>query len=138
MANTLIVCDGNIACAKGVTNCVLIATGKVTMQFGHGNVVLQNAREVPGLLQFYDTRQAGVEVEEKDGITVKKVMDGKPFAKPGFREGDKVLAINGAKVGSYQEFRRLVRRNAMAGKETVFTIEQPGKRSVELTVALTD
>ncbi len=135
--NSLIVCDGNISCAKGASNCVLIATGKVARQNEFGCAIIKNAREVPGVLKFYDTRQAGVEVEDKDGLTVKKALDGKPFAKAGFQEGDKVLAIDGAKVDTCQEFRRLIRRNALSDKETVFKLQRADK-TLELTVALQD
>jgi S1-C subfamily serine protease len=90
-------------------------------------------------LKFYDVKQSGIEVQQaKEGVVVKKVHKGKPFAKAGVQEGDRLLALDGTKIDSLDVFRRLVRRNAMANNDIVLTVERPGKGKLNLTVELTD
>jgi hypothetical protein len=131
----LIVCDGNIT-LDGGGSVVFIATG--TIKEDCGACVRQKTREAYGMVKFYDTKQAGVEAADADGrVVVKKVVDGLPFARAGFLPGDCILAADGKKVGGFDEFRRLLRRNSMANKETVFKVRR-GERDLELTVQLAD
>jgi hypothetical protein len=140
LKNCIIICDGNIQ-ADFASSCILIATGKVKLgsTAGGGCVIIENARKALGLIKFYDVRQAGIEVAKSaKGMVVKKVLKGKPFAEAGICRGDCILALDGARVSSPQVFRRLVRRNAMANKKVVFTVERADKQKLKVTVGLKD
>jgi S1-C subfamily serine protease len=101
-------------------------------------VVILNAREPLGLLKLFDVRQAGIEVGPSGaGVEVRKVVAGSPFARAGFRVGDRVTAADGQKFSSPGQFRRAVRRGTMANEDVVFTVRQAG-RTLDLAVALTD
>src|SRR5262249_33255349 len=117
----------------------LIATGTVRVtDLDDDTIVIQKTDNPLGLLKLYNTRQAGIEVEEKENtVRVKTVLDGKPFAKAGFKVGDQVLAVNGEKLTKREEFRKAVRRAAMANKEAVFKVQWL-QNVVEIKVPLTD
>jgi membrane-associated protease RseP (regulator of RpoE activity) len=137
--NCILVCEGNIE-LRNVFNCLVIASGTVKTDSIYGNdvLILQKVQEAFGAIKFYDTKQAGIEAgEAQEGVAVKKVLDGKPFAKAGFKEGDGIIAINGTKVRNAEEFRRLVRRQTACSKEMVFKVGR-GERTLELTVVPTD
>jgi hypothetical protein len=138
IGNCVVFCDGSIETGD-VGKSVLIATGPIKITVKHPDaVVIPNARNALGLLKLFDTRQAGVEVEEaRAGVVVKAVLDGKPFAKAGVRAGDRVLAIGGKKLANMEQFRRAVRRGAMANEDVALTLERSG-RKLEITVPLTD
>ncbi len=137
--NCILICDGDIE-LRNVFNCLVIASGTVKIESIYGDDVLsvQKAQEAFGVIKFYDPKQAGIEVgEAQEGVAVKKVLEGKPFAKAGFKEGDAIIAINGTKVRNAEEFRRLVRRQTACSKEMVFKVGR-GERTLELTVVPTD
>jgi membrane-associated protease RseP (regulator of RpoE activity) len=143
LGGCVIICSGSIE-TLSAGDCLLIAAGTVKLtddrrQEGKNSyVIIENAREALGLVKFYDTLQAGIEVAEAEGVvTVKKVPDGKPFAKAGLREGDRVLAVNGTKIGDAAALRKVIRQSAMANKEAVFKVKR-AEQTLELTVALTE
>jgi hypothetical protein len=137
--NSVVYCDGSIE-VDNVEKSILIATGpiKIKGKIDAESIIIEKTDTPLGLLKLYDTRQAGIEVEEKeDGVRVKAVLEGKPFAKAGFKVGDQVLAINGEKLTKREDFRKGVRRAAMANKEAVFKVQRP-QNVVEIKVPLTD
>lgn len=141
--NCVVYCDGNIT-ADIVGESILVATGTVKINndppelaklVKHG-IIIEHAREPLGLIKFFDPKQVGIEVDAVgDGVAVKKVLDGQTFAKAEFKEGDRVLAVCGTNIESPEQFRRLVRRSAASGKDTMFKVRR-GDRTLELTVTL--
>jgi hypothetical protein len=138
LTDCIVFCDGSIE-TDNIGNVVLIATGRITIKGAKSDkdVVIENAREALGLLKLSDTQVAGVAVEEsRKGVVVKKVMEGKPFGKAGVREGDYLIGLDGKNLPNTQEFRREVRRLALANKEAVLKVKR-GKQTMEMKVALT-
>jgi hypothetical protein len=156
--SSIIVCDGNLTINDGVHDCIFIARGVVNCpDFIHKCLIITSGKaKLPqgaavkesaikenepnplGIVKFFDLAQVGVEVEEsKDGIVVRKVLDGKPFAKAGFKEGDRVLAVNGVSVVHSWELRIFVRRGTASEKGTTFRVQR-GEKLLEIAVGLTD
>jgi regulator of sigma E protease len=62
---------------------------------------------------------------------VENVVEGSPAAKAGFQSGDKIVAIDGSRVESFDDLQRIVAPNA--GNELIFTVER-GTQTVDLKV----
>lgn len=62
---------------------------------------------------------------------VETVVEGSPAAKAGFQSGDKIVAIDGNRVESFDDLQRIVAPNA--GNELIFTVER-GTQTVDLKV----
>jgi hypothetical protein len=134
----IVFCDGSIE-TDDICDAILIATGSIKIKGAKSDkmVVIENARDVFGLLKLSDERLAGVVAEQaRKGVLVKKVLEGKPFGKAGVREGDYLIGLDGKDLPNTQEFRREVRRLALANKEAVLKVKR-GKQTMELKVALT-
>jgi len=58
--------------------------------------------------------------------TVGRVMDGFPAAAAGIRVGDRIVAVNGEPVGTFEELARRV--HTRAGQEVTLIIERAGER----------
>jgi regulator of sigma E protease len=58
--------------------------------------------------------------------TVGRVMDGFPAAAAGIRVGDRIVAVNGEPVGTFEELARRV--HTQAGQEVTLIIERAGER----------
>src|SRR5262249_46493442 len=69
----IIFCDGSIE-GYQVLDSILIATGSIGVKSRPSDsVVLEKSREPLKLLKLYDTRQAGVEVDEsREGVVARK------------------------------------------------------------------
>jgi S1-C subfamily serine protease len=66
---------------------------------------------------------------------VKKVLEGKPFAKAGVREGDRVLTVNGDEVAGSEAFRKRLRKETVLEKAIKLQLWR-GDKAVEVTVKL--
>jgi hypothetical protein len=76
----------------------------------------------------------GIEVDDADGIVVKKVLPGSPADKAGFKPGDKIETI---KTTTIDDARDLKRALAKAGVGIKFTVSvKRGNKSEELTLEL--
>lgn len=62
---------------------------------------------------------------------VETVVEGSPAAKAGFQSGDKIVAIDGNRVESFDDLQRIVAPNA--GNELIFTVER-GTQTLDLNV----
>lgn len=62
---------------------------------------------------------------------VETVVEGSPAAKAGFQSGDKIVAIDGSRVESFDDLQRIVAPNA--GNELIFTVER-GTQTLDLNV----
>lgn len=62
---------------------------------------------------------------------VETVVEGSPAAKAGFQSGDKIVAIDGSRVESFDDLQRIVAPNA--GNELIFTVER-GTQTLDLKV----
>ncbi|MFQ5989309.1 MAG: RIP metalloprotease RseP [Candidatus Methylomirabilales bacterium] len=58
--------------------------------------------------------------------TVGRVLDGFPAKKAGIRVGDRIVAVNGEPVGSFEELARQI--HVRPGQEVTLTVERTGER----------
>lgn len=76
----------------------------------------------------------GIEVDDADGIVVKKVLAGSPADKAGFKPGDKIETIKTSTIDDARDLRRAL---AKAGVGTKFTVTvKRGKKTEELSLEL--
>jgi hypothetical protein len=132
----LVVCDGSIECHIA-SGSILIATGTVKLRSGSpgGNLIIEHAHEALGLVKFFGTQQAGIQVAESRGqLVVEKVEPDTPFALAGMRPGDRIIAIDGQKVRTPTVFRQMVRRAFLLQEESVVTVERGDGPSLNVTV----
>jgi hypothetical protein len=158
LRSAIVVCDGEVEVKKSMGQCIVVARGAVKCPqedfagcilvsassiqapkgAARGNEIRENEQEQLGLIRFFELTQAGVEVEaDKGGVRVKRVEDGKPFARAGLKPGDVVLALGGTAADSPEEFRRLVRRKLAEGADAFLKLRRTGK-VLEIAVPLKD
>jgi S1-C subfamily serine protease len=77
--------------------------------------------------------------EENSRLQIKSAKEDSPFARCGFRSGDCLLAADGKRIESADDFRRVVRRylaeSVMEPKSLPVQAERAGKK-IELTLEL--
>jgi hypothetical protein len=138
---SIIFCDGEVF--TGVINhSIVIATGDIKTidqpKDDPHSLVLRNSTTLLKPLKLFDPLQLGVEVEESDrAVIVRKILSGKPFAQGGMKEGDEIITFNNTPIKSSALFRKLVRRESMAGKSAAVEVKRDGKM-LKLTVPLRD
>jgi hypothetical protein len=127
--DSVVFCDGNIE-TDNVYNSFVIASGHVKVNRPViESVVIQKDHDALGFVKPFALEKAGVTVRSVDcGLEVTQVADGKPFARAGLRRGDLVLSVDEEKPNSAEEFRKLVRRNALPFKITALTVLRKGER----------
>jgi hypothetical protein len=96
-----------------------------------GNLFLHTDRGPLQVFRFFELRDVGLEVAG-DTLGVARVLDGKPFARAGFRKGDRILTVDRADVSGPEELRCLLRRKA-PGETAAVTVARGGQ-VVTLTV----
>jgi PDZ domain len=139
VGNSVIFADGDIT-VENPANCLLMATGRVYVKGKAKDcVIVEKSRQPLGLLKAFDTSQVGIQVKESDGaVVVENVAAGEPFAKAGFRVGDRITTAEKIRLSNPEQFRRPVRRQAMAAEPLNCKIHRPGVGEVEIRVPLTD
>jgi len=123
----IIICDGDIETC-GATNSVLIASGAVKIRGASPNcVIIQKEANPLKCIKRFEVSSVGIDVKEaKPGVEVLGVVDGKPFAAAGLVKGDRVLEVQGAKINTAEEFRRVVRRYCVDDVITRVKIRRDG------------
>jgi hypothetical protein len=76
----------------------------------------------------------GLEFEEKDGIVVKKVLEGGPAAKAGFKPGDKIESVKNASIDDSKDLARAFAKAGVGVKLKVAV--KRGDKSEELMLEL--
>lgn len=142
ISDSLLVCDGNVTLTAQVCNSVILATGMVSVgAFVKDSVIISGGdvkvgvefpdspvdslikksliqihqRDPLNFIHFFDLAEQGIEVKEsRQQIRVAEVTAGRRFAQSGIRKGDRIEAVDGVKVASVEEFRRLLRRRMQA------------------------
>jgi len=134
--DSVIFCDGDVS-SERVHRSVIVATGKVASEkhFTKDNVIVEQARNPLPFLKLFEPADVGIEVTAaEDGVQVKQVRPGSPFAGAGAQAGDRIIAVNGEAVASAEHFRRLLRSRVAANADTAFSVRRRGTE-LQLRVA---
>jgi hypothetical protein len=111
-----------------------VAVGVATL----GSGVERNA-EGPSafrLFPFFDPARLGIETALVKGeLHVTKVHPGKVFAEAGLQADDVITAVDKARPGSVENFRKLLRRKEIAGRATLSV--RRGDKTLNLAVTFT-
>ena len=135
IVNSIIICDGDVRVIDGhVVNSVICARGTITTgSFFKDSVIEQHAKNPLGLLTFFDPRQLGVKVETVKGeLVVKRVQAKTAFAQAGLRAGDVITTLGKKSPGSYEEFRKSLRRKVAEGRASLSV--RRGEKTLEIAV----
>ncbi len=137
---SLIVARGNVTLPSNVDGCAVFAGGTITQarpaSRPAGCLLRPNDMSGPGVIKFFDPAKAGIEVlAAKEGVKVKKVHKGKPFARA-LREGDVVTAIGSARVDSPEGFRRVLRAALAEGTRFITLALRREDRPVEVRLRI--
>jgi hypothetical protein len=121
----------------GSRNNVYVNMTQVTATSQEGNRFVQTDDGPLQMFKMFDASYFGVEMGKgEDGLKVKAVRDGTPFAKAGFEKGDLLVGSDNGPIASAEEFRRFLRRQG-AGDTATFKVQR-GDKVVELKVEFTD
>jgi hypothetical protein len=129
-----IIARGSIDIFGFIRDSTLLAGGTIRSEpVGADSTAKEKQKAVPKLVDFFDPASVGIEVGKAEGqLAVRDVPAGKPFANARIKKGDVIVAINGTRVDSPEEFRRVLRRAVAEGKG-VLAVRRDGK-SLEFSV----
>ncbi len=149
IGNSLVLVRGDVYCGDSISNSLVIMTGrlhlrKYTLEGRLGDKVLwrkpasaevrkdakvcERQADLLGLVKFFETAQAGIEIEAaKGGVHVKAVDATKPFTKAGLRAGDVITAVDGQASPDPEVFRRQL-RSALAREGFMIQVTRGDER----------
>jgi hypothetical protein len=139
ISESVIFCDGDVKTER-IRRSVIIATGKVTSNkhLTKDSVIVEKAGNPLPFLKLFESADVGVEVASADnGVQVKQVRPGSPFAKAGVRAEDRITALGETPVGSAEQFRRLLRGKVAARAEATVTVRR-GAKDLQFRLPLSD
>jgi hypothetical protein len=136
--NTLIVARGTVTYSGLLRDCRIVAGRAVKKESKrarlHNCKVSEHEANPLGFIKFFDPAREGITVAPaKEGVSVKAVGGGKPFAKAGLRPGDVITAVNSQSSDSPEEFRRLLRRGLFAEDGVTLRIRR-GDKALQVRV----
>ncbi|MGH7169236.1 MAG: PDZ domain-containing protein [Gemmataceae bacterium] len=134
VGNSVILARGNVRVGGFVRSSVIISGGevKVGVNFPGAfvkNSLIQERQPIPlHFIRFFDPAQEGIEVKTaRKEVRVEGITAGKDFGRAGIRRGDRVVAINGTKVDSNNEFRRVLRRQMQTSDPLILDLRREDK-----------
>jgi hypothetical protein len=126
---SIVFSDGDVE-TDNIYNSVVIASGSVKVNRTEAeSVVIQNDQHPLAFVKRFTLAKAGLALKStEEGLEVTQVIDGGPFARAGLRTGDRILAVDRENPKTVEEFRKLVRRNALPFRVISLLISRQGVR----------
>jgi membrane-associated protease RseP (regulator of RpoE activity) len=129
----LVLAGGRVRIKGWLRDCVIVSGKDVVAeespQHAYKNCTIKQHQPDPfGFVRFFDPVQEGITVEgAREGLRVKAVAAGKPFALAGVRPGDMIVAVDGDDTDAPEVFRRQLRRAWVAEEGAALRIIRGGK-----------
>jgi hypothetical protein len=138
--DSIIICRKDFPRVMGVKNSILISsrsipTHKKATQYEGQWIIQENEPKPLKFIEWFETSQIGIEVDSINGsIEISKLDSKKTFAQADCKVGDKLLAVNDAKIDSIEDFRIAMRRGVI--DEKVVLLLARGKKTIEVPIAI--
>ncbi len=135
----LIIARGKVTCRNGKftgSGCIIRSENFYESRIGKKIIIKEGTPDPLGFVKFFELADVGLVVADPDPrdqagpaeVRFTEVRKGLPFAS-GLHAGDVVTALDGTKVTSKENFRRLLRRKlAQGGPNITFTVRRSEKR----------
>jgi hypothetical protein len=131
---SLIVCSGAISRGDNVTNCTVIAGGKIRPTQAVNSIIRPKETELADLVRPWKAQELGIEPALRDGrIYAGKVALKSPMAQAGVEADDILLSLDGEKIADQAGAIKLLRQQS-AEFLPFFVRVKRGDRELELTV----
>jgi hypothetical protein len=138
---SLVIVRGDVHCnGAGVGTSLIIASGRLHIdkhsQIAKTAKIRERQADLLGFVKFFETAQAGLEVEPaKGGVRVKTVDAKKGFAKAGLQAGDLITGVDKQATADPEGFRRQLRSALARGTFTLQVSRGDKSRQIRLPAA---